>query len=280
MQTASVRNLKDTWRFFAKNSFLAEVVEADPGIFLPRLEITALPFNHTIYDDGDFINSIYFPIDSLISSFAILGDGSRVEICMIGKEAIAGMPAILGSNPNRFCTRMSFGGTVAKLDAEVIQYAFASNVTIMRMLLRACESQITQISQRSVCNARHHLMERFCCWLLMVQDRLGSSNLRLTQELIASRLGTRRAGVTVAARTLYDEGAIDYKRGLLRIKNRAAIEAKACECYLVLKPQDNGHQQSGLNSWSSERAVDSPLAQLTRKPLPRLRDGQPLVRSQ
>ncbi len=92
-------------------------------------------------------------------------------------------------------------------------------------------------AQRGICNSRHTLLERLCCWLLMVHDRVGNFNLRLTQELIASRIGARRAGVTVAAGVLKDMRAIEYRRGQIHILDREALEEVVCECYSIIKEE-------------------------------------------
>ena len=77
----------------------------------------------------------------------------------------------------------------------------------------------------------------------MVHDRVGASNLRLTQELIASRIGARRAGITVAARMLQDMNAIDYRRGHLHIRSREVLEQTVCECYNMMK-LDSSYEQA------------------------------------
>ena len=74
-------------------------------------------------------------------------------------------------------------------------------------------------------------MDRLCCWLLMIHDRVGTANLNLTQEMIASRVGARRAGITVAAGMLQEMGAIEYRRGRLHIIDRTTLERVVCECY-------------------------------------------------
>ena len=82
-------------------------------------------------------------------------------------------------------------------------------------------------------------MERLCCWLLMLHDRVGSANLSLTQEMIASRVGARRAGITVAAGMLQDMQAIGYRRGQLHIQNREVLERTVCECYNLMRTESN-----------------------------------------
>jgi hypothetical protein len=74
----------------------------------------------------------------------------------------------------------------------------------------------------------------------MVHDRVGGENLKLTQEAIASRLGARRAGITVAAGLLQSIGAIEYRRGQLYIRDRAGLETAVCECYSIMKADFEG----------------------------------------
>jgi hypothetical protein len=68
----------------------------------------------------------------------------------------------------------------------------------------------------------------------------------MTQELIANMLGVRRQGVTEAARALENNGLIGYRRGTIDVLDRAGIEARACECYgVVRKEYDRLLSESG-----------------------------------
>ena len=58
-----------------------------------------------------------------------------------------------------------------------------------------------------------------------------------SQELIASMLGVRREGVTLAAGKLQSCGFIRYRRGHITVLDRAGLEGDACECYDVVKKE-------------------------------------------
>ncbi len=47
-------------------------------------------------------------------------------------------------------------------------------------------------------------------------------------------LGVRRATVTEGMRVLHGAGAVEYVRGRVVVRDRAALEAAACECYAVI----------------------------------------------
>ena len=59
----------------------------------------------------------------------------------------------------------------------------------------------------------------------------------MTQELIANMLGVRREGVTEGARKLQKAGLIRYSRGRIAVVSRGKLEARACECYQVVKTE-------------------------------------------
>jgi len=220
---------------FERNSLLRQLIILEPDFLLPRLQVANLDVNETIYRDGGPIDFVYFPVDSVVSSLGTLHDGTTVEIAMLGKESMVGMSALLGTNFNQYWTRMTLGGHLVRVDTNDLQTIFNRNKIVEHTILKSYVNLVTQISQRAVCNARHSVPERFCSWLLMTHDRLGDKELRLTQELIATRLGTRRAGITVAAHELSERNALEYKRGVLHIIDRSIVERGTCECYSVLK---------------------------------------------
>jgi CRP-like cAMP-binding protein len=218
-----------------QNKLLSYLLAADGDFLMPQIRIVRLAFNDIIYEYGDSIDEVYFPLDSIVSNLAIMEDGTTIEISMIGKEGVLGLPALLGVGSARHWTRMCIGGSLARLSASALEHTFVSNEHTIKHIMHAYSSLITQVSQRAVCNARHTVLERLACWLLMVHDRVGGDNLKLTQEAIASRLGARRAGITVAAGMLQSIGAIEYRRGQLHIRDRERLEQAVCECYAVLQ---------------------------------------------
>jgi len=217
----------------AKNLLLAQLLSNSETkeILFPHLRTVMLDRNQVLYEQGDAIDHVYFPIDSIVSNLAIMEDGTTLETCMVGREGLVGISAVLGSGLSRQWLWVSISGLALQLEARYLDQIFVHNEESLKLLLRFYRSTITQVSQRCVCNTRHTVLERLCAWLLMVHDRVGSGNLRLTQEMIASRLGARRAGITVAAGVLQAMQAIEYRRGQLHIVDREVLEKAVCECY-------------------------------------------------
>jgi CRP-like cAMP-binding protein len=201
----------------------------------PHLKLISLDRNQVLFEQGDKIDFVYFPLDSIVSTLAIMEDGTTVETTMIGNEGLVGVSAILGSGISRQWQWVLISGQAIQLEAKFLDALVLRNENALKFLLRFYRSLMTQVSQRCVCNTRHTVLERLCCWLLMVHDRVGGANLRLTQEMIASRLGARRAGVTVAAGMLQAMHALEYRRGQLHIIDRAILEQAVCECYTIMQ---------------------------------------------
>lgn len=202
---------------------------------LPRLRVVSFERNQVLYEQGDKIEFVYFPLDSVVSSLAITEDGTTLETSMVGPEGLIGVSAILGSGISRQWLWVLTSGAAMQVEAKVLDRLLLQNEQSLKGVLQFYRSLMTQVSQRCVCNTRHTIMDRLCCWLLMLHDRVGGNNLRLTQEVIASRLGARRAGVTVAAGTLQAMHAIEYRRGQLYITDRAVLERTVCECYNIMR---------------------------------------------
>jgi CRP-like cAMP-binding protein len=221
----------------SQNRLLNHLLAVDLDFLLPQLRIVKLSFNDIIYEYGDSIDDVFFPLDSIASNLAIMEDGTTIEISMVGNEGVIGLSALLGGGSARHWTRVCIGGSLARLSVSALEHTFTSKEGALTHIMRCYGALIMQVSQRAVCNARHTVLERLACWLLMIHDRVGDENLKLTQEAIASRLGARRAGITVAAGTLQSARAIEYRRGQLHIKDRMTLEQVVCECYPILKAE-------------------------------------------
>lgn len=215
---------------------------------LPKLAVVSLNSNQILSEQGDKIEILYFPVDSVVSGLAIMEDGTTIETSLVGCESVVGINAILGSGISRQWVWVTISGAALQLDAKHVEQMFVNNEGALRALLRCYQSLVIQVSQRCVCNTRHTILERLCCWLLMIHDRVGGSNLRLTQELIASRVGARRAGITVAAGMLQELGGIEYRRGHLHIRNREVLEQTVCECYEIMQAEFKCHHESDYST--------------------------------
>jgi CRP-like cAMP-binding protein len=227
-----------------QNLLLAQLPRAEVSKIISDSKPLLLKAGDDIFECGEEIEHLYFPISAVMSSLALFEDGSTAEISMTGREGLVGLPALIGGGQAHHWIRTSVGGAALRVPAFVMQDHFRKREAIHESVLAAYRNLFIQICQRSVCNVRHTLLQRLCVWLLMMNDRINSDELPFTHEQIASLISVRRASISVAASMLQSMPAISYHRGRIVITDRAAIEVTACECYKVLRQPFEGHESS------------------------------------
>ena len=217
------------------NRLLASLPEADYQRFASGLERVSMPLGLAVYESGGAQGFVYFPTDSIVSLLYVLEDGASTEIAVTGNERLVGIPLFMGgeSTPSRAVVQSAGHGY--RVRGAILKKLFESSGSVQHLLLRFTQALITQMTQTAVCNRHHAVDQQLFRWLLLMLDRFASSEVLMTQELIANMLGVRREGVTEAAGKLQAEGLIEYRRGHIRVLDRRRLEARVCECYSVVK---------------------------------------------
>lgn len=203
----------------------------------PYLEIVALPIGAILYEAGDARHHVYFPIDCIVSLMQDTKNGASAEISMVGNEGIIGIATFMGGEGSPWRAVVQNAGFAYRLLGQRMKLEFDRHGEMLQLMLRYTQSRITQMSQTAVCNRYHSIDQQVCRWLLQSLDRLPGNTITMTQELLASALGVRREGVTVAAGKLHKLGVIDYSRGKIAVMDRAKLEQLSCECYCVVKKE-------------------------------------------
>jgi CRP-like cAMP-binding protein len=218
-----------------RNRLLALLPAEDLEGLLPQLELVEMELGHSLYESGERLRYVYFPVEGIVSLLYVTRTGSSAELAVVGNEGMIGVSLFMGgeTTPNRAVVQSACAAY--RLPSSVLKARFAEGGALQLALLRFTQAMITQISQTAVCNLHHSVDQQLCRWLLLSLDRLPANTLQMTQELIANMLGVRRQGVTEAAKKLEREGLITYSRGLITVLDRVALEKRACECYSVVK---------------------------------------------
>jgi CRP-like cAMP-binding protein len=220
-----------------KNHLLAALPEAEWARWQPHLEPAVMPLGKSLYESGAKLSHVYFPTTSIVSLLYVMEDGASAEIAVVGNEGLVGVSLFMGGESTTSRAVVQSAGHGYRLRSSLMMEEFNRAGPVMHLLLRYTQALITQMAQTAVCNRHHSLDQQLCRWLLLSLDRLNSNDLVMTQELIANMLGVRREGVTEAAGNLQRDGLIEYRRGHIKVLDRAGIEQRACECYAVVKTE-------------------------------------------
>ena len=220
-----------------ENRILAGLDKTDYQHLFSLLEPVSFSIGELVYEAGSVINYVYFPETAVFSMLATMADGRTIEVGPVGREGLVGLRIALGAETSTDRVIVHIAGNALRLKASVLRAELdTGRKTLLRNLIRYTQMLLAMTGRTAACNKLHGVEQQLARWLLTMNDYVGAE-LRLTHELMALTLGVRRAGVTNAANTFREVGAIDYRRGYIHVIDRKGLEAIACECYPVIKEE-------------------------------------------
>lgn len=219
------------------NHILSVLPKEDYERLAPHLEYIEMNQGEVLSHPEERIAYAYFPYRGTVSIVAVMRDGAEVEVGVVGREGMMGLPIVMGTDSMPLMAITQIPGSGVRIRAGRLQDALKQSEDMYKSFLCYAQAFFVQTAITAGCNRLHHMEGRMAKWLLTCSDRAESNELQLTQEFLAVMLGVRRAGVTVAANKLKEDGLIEYARGRVRILNAEGLEAVACECYQVVKKE-------------------------------------------
>jgi CRP-like cAMP-binding protein len=223
-----------------ENSLLAAISGKEYERLLARLEPVTLTFGEVLYEPGEAIHHVYFPASSLVSLLTLADGHLALEVGLIGREGMVGIPLVLGHDESSVRALVQGTGTALRMTSAHFHKELRRCPLLQQELYRYIHTLMAQISQTAACNRFHVVERRLARWLLMTHDRVKSDRFRMTQEFLGHMLGVRRVGVNKAAQTLQKRKLIHYSRGDITVLDRKGLEGAACQCYEVVKDMHDG----------------------------------------
>ena len=218
------------------NRILGALPAVDRERLIGGMVPVALGIKTVLFEPGEPIRAVHFPVGGVISLVTPLDDGAIVEVATVGNEGIVGVPLVLGGSLNvRAISQVS--GHALRLDARAFLDELGRGGAFAAIVHQYEQALFGQIAQAAACNRLHTNEERLSRWLLMSHDRVGVDEFAITHEFLGQMLGSRRATVTLSAGLLQAAGLIRYHRGHVAILDRDGLESVSCECYAVIKQE-------------------------------------------
>jgi len=199
------------------------------------MEQIQLPSGTILYRTGEQPEFAHFMTSGIASVVTFMANGSGVEVGLIGKEGLVEAVNLLGPASPPTTAFIQVEGTALRMRFAELRKKFQAAGPLQSRILEFVQRNGYILSQLAACNGKHEIEERLSRWLLMVQDRVESDHFYLTQEFLAEMLGIRRTSVSATAASLQKNGLIKYRRGNIRIVDRARLQAAACECYPIVQ---------------------------------------------
>lgn len=213
------------------NRIIASLPTAERNDVCHRCTLIDLEPGEVIVEPGRPMRHVYFPTSASISTAAMVDAQNGLEISLIGREGMYGVPLMLGVNASSWRATVQGGGKALRMPADDFRTLLTISHGLRRILQRYAHVLASQIALVAVCACYHLVEERLARWMLMTHDRALSDTFHVTHEQLADILGVRRAGVSMAAGSLQEREVIRYTRGKVTVTDRKGLEAAACNCY-------------------------------------------------
>ncbi len=217
------------------NLWIASLSAADRARIEPHLKPRAFQPGQVLYDAGESVGDVWFPVSGVVSLMTLLPDDRMVETAAIGREGLVGVTC--GPMNGRAASRAisQIEGLAVCCSADAFSEALEKSEGMRGALARFTEGLLAQVQQTAACNLQHPLDQRMARWLLTLHDKAEADRFDLTQSDIAGMLGVRRATVSEVGAELEGKHLIRRGRGWVEVLDRPALERASCGCYRMMR---------------------------------------------
>lgn len=197
------------------NKLLLSIPDSEYHAIRPHLVFLSVPARRSLYEPNRPMEFVYFPNAGMVSLVVETEDGRTVEVGEVGKEGFAGIPAAVGMKKSQVREIGQIGGNGFRMRTGALRSILGSTPQFQVMLTRYGVVQGLQVTQTAACNRLHNVEQRLARWLLITQDRVDSAKFAITQDFLASMLGTDRPTVNLTAAILQKKQIIVHTRGVV-----------------------------------------------------------------
>lgn len=217
------------------NCFIDGLPDDDRAALAPILRPADLAAGGVLLRQDHRVHEVHFPIVAQLANVIRLEGGGGASTAIVGREGMSGLAAFMADEPCGWDVVVQAGGMALVASASDLRAVLDARSTLMTRMLALTHFYQLQAAQNVACAAQHSVRQRVARWMLTSADFSPGDAIRVTQEEISQLVGAQRTTVVAAARQLRTAGAIRYLRGSIRIIDRSRLEARACECYPMLK---------------------------------------------
>jgi CRP-like cAMP-binding protein len=219
------------------NQFLAHLPPEVFGRLAPYLQPVRLEQQDVLFRAEEPLKTAYFPDTAVVSFVSRLESGQALDVGLVGRDGVVGTALVPGVTSMTCEGVVLIPGAAQRITADVLRRELLANEPLYSAVGRFVQVLLARSMQMSVCNAFHEIERRCTRWLLAVDDLIEGGEIPLTHERLATMLGVRRPTVTLVMGSLQRAGLIQERRGRIVIRDRSRLEAASCECYRVMRDE-------------------------------------------
>jgi CRP-like cAMP-binding protein len=215
----------------AENHLLSLLDSSTQSLLKPHMRTITVEHGDVLHGSSSEIEFAYFPQSTIISVLARTEQGQTAETSIVGREGMIGSSSIHGIMTSFAECVVQVRGEAVRVPASEIHRVGKASESFRKVIALFDLSLLAQAQQSTACQALHQVEPRAARWLLQCSKRLGSNDIRLTQEFFGQMLGVQRTTINLVERTFQRAGLIQIGRGHIYILDIESLHAVACDCY-------------------------------------------------
>lgn len=220
------------------NWLLLSLPESDQARLQGELQRVRLEKGRPLYRPGERTDYAYFPLDCLIiSTVYVVGQDPAAEIAVTGREGVVGLEVLLHDAPIPRIAVVHTTGSALRIRVEALTRHCERSRSLREVFTRYMQALVSQMVQLAICNRHHELPQQFSRLLLSRLDRVAGDQVELSHELVARALGVSPEQLTGIAMDFWRKGIIDQEADHIRVLDRAALEARCCDCHQTVREE-------------------------------------------
>src|SRR5271167_364093 len=188
------------------NKVLLAAPDNEYELMRADLMYVELPHHLSLHEPTEEIEFVYFPNRGMVSQVVVTKDGRTVEVGVVGHEGYVGAGLAAGLSRSSVREIIQIAGDGFRMMGNALERILRSAPHLQVILNRHTGLQGMQVAQTAACNRLHDIQQRLARWLLMTQDRVKLRVLPITQDSVATMMGTDRSTVRLAAAVLQKKG--------------------------------------------------------------------------
>lgn len=202
----------------------------------PYLHRVPMERGQVLFGSEEPLTHLWFPESGAVTRLVHLHNGESVEAGTIGSEGVAGAPISLGRPTGLGQCIVQVPGSAQTLSVvDFEEQVRKQNSPLLQALYDYGGLVIATLCQLTACHCLHRVEQRLVRCLLTLADHSASGAVKITHDTLAAFLGVHRPSITYALQALAATGALASQRRQIEIRDRAALEQIACECYASIR---------------------------------------------
>lgn len=100
------------------------------------LDLVHLKLGQVLYESGDTLGYIYFPITCIVSLIFTTQKGGSAELAITGNDGLVGIPLVLGGNTTTHRVIVQSAGAAYRLKVEIVRWELDQGGEFQQLALR------------------------------------------------------------------------------------------------------------------------------------------------